>query len=103
MTLPTYDESKWPRVTIVFAAGSMTDAEFEEHLSRIAGYHHRGSPFAIVLDLRVVLGSSIQKNVLTAILWLAKPKNPMKTFNSLEEARTWANAMVHAVGQQHAD
>ncbi len=44
----------------------------------------------ILRGLGVVLRSTVDRHVLTALTWLARPPYPMAAFETISQAKTWA-------------
>jgi hypothetical protein len=52
MEQPRYDEGQWPIVQITMPQAELKDAELMRHMDRISEFNRRGSPFALVIDVR---------------------------------------------------
>ena len=48
----TVDESRWPRVYVIWPAGAVSDAEFQRAVERLSSYIDRGEHYVIIHDAR---------------------------------------------------
>jgi hypothetical protein len=60
-----YDESRWPFVVVTKGPAVQSEAEFEQHLSKLRSYFQRGQRFGLVMDVRrAPILSAAQRRVL---------------------------------------
>jgi len=67
---------------------------FAEHLTRFEPHdvaYNRGSA--------LVLPNAFLRGIATAVFWIAVPKFPHRTFETVEEARIWARARLEGTSE----
>lgn len=120
MSLPRYDDARFPLVVISIADDGMSVADIEEHARRLSAYARR-APFGMVIDLgrspmpsaqeraalakeigaldathpgrmrgsAIVVRSALHRGLMTAILWVVRPAQPLEPVSSVEEGIRW--------------